>query len=161
MSEQPIVEYLTQEAFDRLQAELEQRRTTGRTEVTAKIEVARAHGDLRENAEYHAAKEEQGQNEARIRVLEEKLRTAIVGTPPQAAEGKVTAGMVLEVEEDGDVSEIYLGSREDQPAGLMVVSAASPMGVALVGSNVGDTVSYSAPGGRFEVTVRSAKLLGA
>ena len=115
MSEQPIVEYLTQEAFDRLQAELEQRRTTGRTEVTAKIEVARAHGDLRENAEYHAAKEEQGQNEARIRVLEEKLRTAIVGTPPQAAEGKVTAGMVLEVEEDGDVSAIYLGSREDQP----------------------------------------------
>jgi transcription elongation factor GreA len=152
--------WLSQSAYDRLKAELEQLKTEGRTQASAAIEEARAHGDLKENAEYHSAKEEQGKMEARIRQLEEMLRDAQVGEAP--AGDTLTPGMVVTTtDEDGDEDTFLLGSREDRPEGLTVVSAQSPLGRALVGRKIGDTVTYEAPAGTFEVTIASAKPLEA
>jgi transcription elongation factor GreA len=147
--------WLTQGAYDRLQRELEELKTSGRTRASAAIEAARAHGDLRENAEYDAAKEEQGKMEARIRQLEEMLADARVGDPPSG--DTVQAGMVVTTrDEDGDELTFLLGSREDRVDGMAVVSAQSPLGKALVGARIGDTVRYDAPAGAFEVTVTAA-----
>ena len=87
-------QWLTQEAHDRLTAELEHLSTTGRTEIAKRIEAAREEGDLKENGGYHAAKDEQGKIEARIRTLTELLRTAVVGVPP-TAHGVVEPGTVV------------------------------------------------------------------
>ena len=150
-------ETLTQEAYDRLQEELEHRSTTLRQEITGRIEEARAHGDLKENAEYHAAKDEQGLNEDRIRVIEERLRNAVV-TEVDASSGRVGVGMVVTVEEDGDEEEFFIGSMEDQPEGLEVVGVTSPMGKALLGAKEGDTVSYMGPTGTaFQATVKGVR----
>ena len=81
--------WLTQEAADRLRSELETLETTGRRDVTAKIEAARAEGDLKENGGYHAARDEQGKMEARIRQLKQILENAHIGTPPASADGVV------------------------------------------------------------------------
>ncbi|MGW6229403.1 hypothetical protein ACWFQT_20050, partial [Cellulosimicrobium cellulans] len=87
------VTWLTQEAYDRLQAELAHLSGEGRTEIAERIAAARDEGDLKENGGYHAAREEQAKNEARIRELTEKLRNVQVGTPPD--DGMVEAGMVV------------------------------------------------------------------
>jgi transcription elongation factor GreA len=148
--------WLSQSAYDRLSAELEELRTTGRTEASKAIEVARAHGDLKENAEYHSAKEEQGKMEARIRQLEEMLRKAQVGEAPSG--DTIHPGMVVTTkDEDGDEDTFLLGSREDRAGGLHVVSAQSPLGRALIGRTIGDTVTYEAPAGAFEVTITDAQ----
>ena len=150
--------WLSQSAYDRLSGELEHLKTTGRAEASAAIEVARAHGDLRENAEYHSAKEEQGKMEARIRQLEEMLRNAKVGEAPSG--DTVAAGMVVTtVDTDGDEDTFLIGSREDRPEGLSVVSAQSPLGKALAGHKVGDTVTYAAPAGEFEVKITGIRPL--
>lgn len=150
--------WLSQSAHDRLSEELQRLRTDGRRRASAAIEEARAHGDLRENAEYHSAKEEQGKMEARIRQLEQMLRDAKVGEPPTG--DVVSAGSVVTtVDDDGDESQFLLGSREDRPPGLSVVSAQSPLGQALLGKRVGDTVSYSAPAGKFEVRITKVEPL--
>lgn len=148
--------WLSQSAYDRLVAELEHLKTTGRAEASAAIERARAHGDLKENAEYDSAKDEQGKIEARIRQLEDTIRRAHVG---EAADGDVvTAGMIVTtVDEDGDTDEFLLGSIEDKRPGLQVVSASSPFGKALVGASIGDTVSYQAPAGTFTVKITDAR----
>ena len=146
--------WLTRDAHDRLSAELEHLRTTGREEASAAIEEARSHGDLRENAEYESAKEEQGKMEARIRQLEDMLRSARVGEPGTAPDGTVAAGTVVTIRDgDGDESRFLVGSREDRPEGLSVVSASSPLGQALLGHRPGDTVSYRAPAGSFDVEI--------
>ena len=151
--------WLSQAAYDRLHAELEQLRGTGRQEASAAIERARAHGDLKENAEYDVAKDEQGKMEARIRQLEELLRTAQVGET-DLADDVVAAGKVVAItDEDGDTDEVLIGSIEDKVSGLGLVSASSPLGQALIGAKVGDTVSYEAPGGTFSVTVSSVRPL--
>ncbi|MHB2024442.1 MAG: transcription elongation factor GreA [Mycobacteriales bacterium] len=142
--------WLTQEAYDRLQAELDQLTGPGRLEIAKKIEAARAEGDLRENGGYHAAKEEQGKQEARIRQLTSLLRQAKVGTAP-AEDGVAGPGMVVTVRFAGaEESETFLiGSREE--AGLSeieVYSAQSPLGKALLGARGGDTVEYTTPSGR-------------
>ena len=148
--------WLSQAAYDRLQSELDALRTTGRTQASAAIEEARAHGDLRENAEYHSAKEEQGKMEARIRQLEDMLRNAKVGEAPTGE--SISAGTVVTVTDDeGDEDTFLLGSREDRIPNLSVVSANSPLGKALLGRKPGDTVEYQAPAGRFSVTVVEAK----
>ena len=148
--------WLSQAAYDRLLSELEELKTSGRPRVSAAIEAARAHGDLRENAEYDAAKEEQGQMEARIRQLEHMLADAKVGEAPSG--DTVQAGMVVTTkDEDGDELRFLLGSREDRVDGLSVVSAQSPLGRALVGARVGERVRYEAPAGAFEVTVMAAE----
>ena len=151
-------QWLSQSAYDRLSAELEQLQTTGRQEASRAIEQARAHGDLKENAEYHSAKEEQGKMEARIRQLEEMLRTATVGEAPKG--DTVAAGMVVTTrDDDGDEDTFLLGSREDRAGNLPVVSAQSPLGKALIGHKLGDEVAYQAPAGSFQVTITDLKPL--
>lgn len=144
--------WLSQSAHDRLQSELDHLKTTGREEAALAIKVARAHGDLRENAEYDSAKDEQGKMEARIRQLEDMLRRAEVGVAPP---GDVVGGgsVVTAVDEDGDEDTYLVGSREDRTTGLTVVSPESPLGRALVGSKVGDDVTYRAPAGSFTMKV--------
>ena len=150
--------WLTQSAYDRLSAELEELKTEGRPRASKAIEIARAHGDLKENAEYDSAKEEQGKMEARIRQLEAMLRNAKVGEAPSA--DAVAAGLVVTtVDEDGDEETFLLGSREDRAEGLSIVSASSPLGQALMGAKVGETRSYAAPAGEFKVTVKAIRTL--
>ena len=152
--------WLTQEAYDKLRAELDHLSGPGRAEVTAKIAAARDEGDLKENGGYHAAREEQGQQEARIRQLQELLRTAQVGTAPTSTD-TVSPGMVLKIryEGDDDTETVLLGSREEGVrGGLEVVSPSSPLGAALIGAHVGDTREYQLPdGGTMKVALVSAE----
>jgi len=142
------VTWLTQEAFDRRKAELEHLAGEGRTEIAKKIEIAREEGDLKENGGYHAAKEEQGKIEARIRVLTELLRHAVVGEAPQSS-GVVEPGTVVTASVLGDEETFLLGSREIVgDAELDVYSEGSPLGVAIMGLKVGDETSYLAPNGK-------------
>lgn len=148
---------LSQAAYDRLVDELEQLRTTGREEAAAAIERARAHGDLRENAEYDVAKDEQGKMEARIRYLEELLRTARVGEPESDGD-VVAAGIIVELtDEDGDRDEALVGTIEDKIPGLGLISTSSPLGKALLGARSGEVVTYEAPAGTFSVTVETIR----
>lgn len=150
--------YLTQEAYDRLSAELANLTGEGRTEISRRIEAAREEGDLKENGGYHAAKEEQGKMEARIRQLQNLLQNAIVGTAP-ADDGVVEPGMVVTVEMFGETETFLLGSREIIDGDdLTVYSEKSPMGAALMGSSAGKTVTYEAPNGKqVEVKIIEAK----
>jgi transcription elongation factor GreA len=153
MSQESAVTWLTQEAYDRLSAELEELSGPGRTEIAKKIEQAREEGDLRENGGYHAAKEEQGKIEARIRQLTQLLRSAEVGGG-QPPDGHVGAGMVVTATIAGSESTFLLGNREIAgDSDLDVYSEASPLGHAITGASVGDTVTYTAPNGR-AITVR-------
>ncbi|EAP97258.1 putative transcription elongation factor [Janibacter sp. HTCC2649] len=149
--------YLTQEAFDRLKAELEELSGPGRADIVAKIEAAREEGDLKENGGYHAAREEQGKNEARIRQLTQLLENAIIGeTPPD--DGIVEPGMLVTVEIFGDEETFLLGSREIADGSLQVYSEQSPIGSAVNGKKAGDSVTYEAPNGKqIDVKILSAK----
>ena len=150
--------WLTQEAADRLRAELENLEQHGRKDVTAKIEAARAEGDLKENGGYHAARDEQGKMEARIRQLKQMLENAHIGTPPAAAYGKVGAGMVVTAEIAGDEMKFLLGSREIASGDLDVYSEKSPLGAAVMGAEIGASVSYTAPNGReIKVVIKAAE----
>ncbi|SDQ69344.1 transcription elongation factor GreA [Quadrisphaera sp. DSM 44207] len=152
------VTWLTQEAYDRLQAELEHRRGEGRAEIARRIDAARQEGDLKENGGYHAAKDEQGKQEARIRQLEELLRTAQVGEA--AADSDVVGpGMVVTATVAGSEMRFLLGSREvGGGTDLDVYSERSPLGAAIIGKRAGDTATYTAPSGReIAVTVVSAE----
>lgn len=150
--------WLTQEAADRLRAELIGLEGVGRKEVTAKIEAARAEGDLKENGGYHAARDEQGKMEARIRQLKHMLDNAHIGTPPPSADGKVGAGMVITAVIAGDEMKFLLGSREIASGELDVYSEKSPLGAAVMGAEIGATVTYSAPNGReMSVTIKAAE----
>jgi transcription elongation factor GreA len=153
----PTASYLTQEAFDRLKAELDQLSGVGRTEIAKKIEAAREEGDLKENGGYHAAKEEQGKMEARIRQLTQLLENAAVGTKP-ADDGVVEPGMVVTVDMFGDDVTFLLGSREIAgDSDLDVYSEKSPLGAAINGKKIGDKASYKAPNGKtIEVSVKGA-----
>lgn len=144
--------WLTQEAADRLRGELEHLEGPGRAEVVAKIEAARAEGDLKENGGYHAARDEQGKMEARIRQLKHMLENAHIGAPPVGESGVVSAGMVVTAEIAGDVMKFLIGSREIASGDLDVYSEKSPLGSAVLGSKVGETVSYKAPSGK-DITV--------
>jgi transcription elongation factor GreA len=143
------VTWLTQEAYDRLKAELEYLSGPGRTEIAKKIEAAREEGDLRENGGYHAAKEEQGKQEARIRQLQALLESAQVGEPP-ANDGSVVPGMVVTIRfaGDDDTLTFLLGSREDAGADIEIYSPQSPLGSAISGKKVGDDATYELPNGR-------------
>ena len=145
--------WLTQEAFDRLTNELEYLTGPGRAEIVQRIESARDEGDLRENGGYHAAKEEQGKQEARIRQLQLLLRTAKVGEAP-ATEGVVSPGSVvtLRYPGDDDTMTFLLGSREAGDVDLEVYSPQSPLGSAVAGKRVGEQATYAMPNGR-EATV--------
>lgn len=147
MSDTTVATWLTQEAYDRLTAELEALKTTGRKEITDRIAAARDEGDLKENGGYHAAREEQAKQEARIRELEAKLRNVHIGTPPD--DGVVEPGMLVTAVVAGDQEVFLLGSREIAgSADVQVFSPTSPLGAAINGRSVGDKVSYTAPNGR-------------
>lgn len=148
MAQDTTVTWLTQEAFDRLAAELEELSTHGREEIAKRIEAAREEGDLKENGGYHAAKDEQGKQEARIRQLTELLRHAEVGEAPESS-GVVEPGTVISAIVAGDETTFLLGSREIAgDSELDVYSEQSPVGAAIIGLKVGDTTSYTAPNGR-------------
>jgi transcription elongation factor GreA len=148
MAQDATVTWLTQEAHDRLAAELEQLSTHGREEIAKRIEAAREEGDLKENGGYHAAKDEQGKQEARIRQLKELLRTAEVGDAPESS-GVVESGTVITAIIAGDEETFLIGSREIAgDSELDVWSERSPLGAAIMGLKVGDKTSYTAPNGR-------------
>ncbi|KAE8764761.1 transcription elongation factor GreA [Georgenia thermotolerans] len=139
--------WLTQDAYNRLKDELEYLTTKGRAEIAEKIDAARQEGDLKENGGYHAAREEQAKQEARIVQLTELLRHASVGEPP-ADDGIVESGMVVTAKIAGKERTFLLGSREAAPGlDIEVYSESSPLGAALVGRKSGETVSYEAPNG--------------
>ena len=140
------VTWLTQEAHDRLKSELEHLSGPHRSEITERIAAARDEGDLKENGGYHAAREEQAKNEARILELTEKLRHVQVGTPPD--DGKVEPGMVVTALVAGDEMTFLLGSREMAgTTDLDVFSPTSPLGAAIDGKPIGEKTSYTAPSG--------------
>ena len=157
MTETTAATWLTQEAYDRLKEELERLETVGRKEIADRIAAARDEGDLKENGGYHAAREEQAKQEARIRELQAKLRNVQIGSPPD--DGVVEPGMVVTALVAGDEMRFLLGSREIAgTADIDVFSPTSPLGAAIHGRKVGDTTSYEAPNGReipVEITAAS------
>ncbi len=152
--------WLTQEAYDKLQAELDDLRGPKRQEIIEKIAAARDEGDLKENSGYHAAKDDQGKQEARVRQLEDMLRRAEVGETP-ANDGVVEPGMVVTVDfGSGDTEKFLLGARENLMEGddLDVYSPQSAMGAAINGRSRGDEVTYTAPNGKqLSVTIVDAE----
>jgi transcription elongation factor GreA len=144
---------LTRDAYERLRAELDRLTTEGRRHIAERLEIARAHGDIRENADFDAAKDAQGMMEARIRELQRLLKDPdIVETPTEA--DSAAPGVLVTVrplDEDDEDEETYLlaASKEERLDGVRTVSVDSPFGTALLGRRVGEQVTYQAPGGRF------------
>lgn len=150
---------LTLDAYLRLKDELEDLKSRGRAEMGERLLRAREHGDIRENAEYDAAKNDQGLMESRIRKLDRMLRDPDIVETPGAADA-IGPGMLVTVrplDEDDSEEETYLlaESAEERSAGVRTITTSSPLGSALLGSRVDDEVSYSAPGGGFRCVVVS------
>jgi transcription elongation factor GreA len=148
------ITWLTQDAYDRLTSELEHLSGPARAEISQRIGAARAEGDLKENGGYHAAKEEQGKMEARIRQLTQLLRDARVGGAAVAWVGVAGTGIVATVRfKDGDEETFLIGSREEAAhSDVTVYSAQSPLGKALTGKKPGESVTYTAPNGN-DITI--------
>jgi transcription elongation factor GreA len=138
---------LTAEGAERMRVELRELTEVKRPEVIARIRTAKEHGDLKENAEYHAAREEQSFLEGRIQAIEARLRTAVITEAPAAGEG-ADIGSTLTVEVDG-LEAVYMlvGSSEANPAAGRL-SIVSPVGRALVGARAGDEVAVETPRGQ-------------
>jgi transcription elongation factor GreA len=143
------VTWLTQETYDRLQAEFDHLSGPGRAEIAKKIEAAREEGDLSENGGYHAAKDEQGQIEARILTLRHILESARVGGPPRTP-GVVGPGMMVTVRFVRDQEEVrfLLASREEGGSLVNVYSPRSPLGAAINGKRAGEKATFWLPNGR-------------
>ncbi|GAA2915807.1 transcription elongation factor GreA [Streptomyces thioluteus] len=144
------VTWLTQEAYDQLKAELDYLSGPARTEIAAKIAAAREEGDLRENGGYHAAKEEQGKQELRVRQLTQLLEHAKVGEAP-AATGVVAPGMVVTIAFDGDPEDtlaFLLASREYASSDIETYSPQSPLGTGVNGKKIGEDAEYELPNGK-------------
>jgi transcription elongation factor GreA len=145
--------HLTPDATERLRRELEERTTVKRNEISRWIERAREHGDIRENADYDAAKNEQGHNEARVRHIEAILRSAVT---VEGSDGDVVGpGTIVEIRmDDDDQTEEYLvGSIEERHESYDVLSVSSPLGQALLGAGPGQVVQYAGPRRSFNVEV--------
>lgn len=141
--------FLTQDAYDRLSAELEHLKGEGRSDIAKRIEAAREEGDLKENGGYHAAKEEQGKMEGRIAQLTTLLQNAEVGEEPPADDGVVEPGMIVTIEMFGETETFLFGNREIADGDDMeVYSERSPLGKAIDGRNQGETIGYEAPNGK-------------
>ena len=146
--------HLSKDAYERLRAELEDLTTRGRVDIAQAIETARELGDLKENADYHAAREDQGRMEARIRQLQSIIDHAVIVDSSQisdtVAQGSIVA---LRYEGDEDADRFLVGSIEERRADVAVVSPQSPLGQALLGHRKGDVVEYQAPGGNLKVEI--------
>ena len=143
---------LTKAAFDRLQAELDELTTKGRKEMAEKLQRARELGDLKENAEYHETKNQQGLMEARIRTIQSMLREAEIIEAPAETDAAV-AGTIVTIKdaESGDEDRYLLATTREEKSGdpeVRTVTTESPLGEALVGKKVGEIVSYQTPNGR-------------
>jgi transcription elongation factor GreA len=147
---------LTLEAYSRLKAELDELMTTGRERMGERLKVAREHGDIRENAEYDAAKDAQGLMEAQIRRLQEALRDPEIVEAPVDAE-QIVPHMLVTVRslDDDDDEETYLLAEhgEERAPGARTVTTTSPLGTALVGASRDQEVTVNAPGGSFRYRV--------
>ena len=138
---------LSESAYERLKAEFEDLTTRGRIDVANKIESAREEGDLKENAGYHAAKDEQGHMEGRIRQLEHLLENA------EIVQGASVYTVVYEGDDADDAERYLIGNMEEQIDGADVISPSSPLGHVLDGAEAGATLTYEAPNGALTVTV--------
>jgi len=152
---------LSKSTFDRIKAEFDDLTTRGRIEVAYKIERARELGDLKENGDYHAAKDEQGHMEGRIRQIESILEDAEVVSAPTdgvVGPGSVVA-IVFEGDSDSDAESYLIGHVEEKPENdsVSVMSPSSPLGSALLGAKEGDVVTYDATNAKLKVKVLSAK----
>ena len=147
---------ITKETLEKLQAEYTLLTTVGRTEIARTIEAARLLGDLSENGDYHAAKDEQGKMEARIRQIDHVIRNHEIVERDEHA-GKVQHASIVKVvyegDDDDDFQEFFIGSIEEKPDGVLVASPTSPLGEALLGKSVGDLVEYEAPSGILKVKI--------
>src|SRR6266545_7017669 len=148
---------LTLDAYRRLKSELEDLRSEGRLHVSERLKAAREHGDIRENAEYDAAKNEQALMESRIRNLERMLRDPEIVEGPAESE-VIASGMLVTLrplEEDEPEDETYLlaESAEERASGVRTITTTSPLGKALLGANLEDQIAYEAPGGTFHYRV--------
>lgn len=148
---------LTREAFERLRQELEELTGEGRRRMAERLLHAREHGDIRENAEYDAAKDEQGLMEARIRELQRLLKDPEIVQAPTEADvaGPGILATLRPVDEEHPEDEVYLlaATKEERAPGARTVSVSSPLGQALLGRRVGDRITYQAPGGLFAYEV--------
>ncbi|MFM8563633.1 MAG: transcription elongation factor GreA [Acidimicrobiia bacterium] len=152
------VHHLTANALERLKQELDDLTTRGRIEVANKIERARELGDLSENGDYHAAKDEQGHMEGRIRHLESILENyELVETEDGDLVGP---GKLVTVSIDGDEPETYyLGSHEEKYEGATTMTPESALGQAIIGKRLDETISYTTPNGhRLSVAIISVEL---
>ncbi len=147
---------ITKETLTKLKDEFEQLTTVGRVEIARVIETARLLGDLSENGDYHAAKDYQGKMESRIRQIDQILRNHEIVEKDETSKVVDHASIVsvlYDGDADSDAQEFFIGSIEEKPVGILVASPSSPLGAALLGKSVGDTVSYDAPSGTLQVTI--------
>ena len=146
---------MTQTSYDNLTEELRRLKAEDRPEIVREIETARAHGDLSENAEYHAAKEKQGHIEARVRVVEDKLARAQVIDPSGQSLEKVRFGLTVDLEDSqtGDQVTYTILGEEESDAANGTISVASPVARALLGKEVGDSVRVRIPKGTREFEI--------
>jgi transcription elongation factor GreA len=143
------------ETLERMEKELLELTTTGRDQMSERIQRAREFGDIRENAEYDAAKDAQGLMEARIRRLEHMIKNAVVRETPAEAD-VAKPGLVVTIKEEGEEETddyLFATSPEDRMPGVRTITTASPVGSAIVGKGIGDTVEVKAPAGTFRVTI--------
>src|SRR3954471_15006175 len=145
--------HLSRAAFDRLQTEYDDLSTRGRVEIARKIQAARELGDLKENGDYHAAKEEQGKMEGRINHLAALLLDAEIVEGVSGDEVEIGSLVTLRYEGDDETETYLIGSIEERQGDLLVMSPGSPLGAALMGSSAGDVVDFEAPGGVLKVEI--------
>ncbi|MDJ0497439.1 MAG: transcription elongation factor GreA [Acidimicrobiia bacterium] len=149
--------WLTPAAHAKLREELDYLTSEGRRAIEQRIAEARDHGDLRENAEYDTAKNDQGLMEARIRQIKHTLENSEVREAEDS--GKVEVGTIATVvDDDGDEMDYFIASAENKMPGMILASPTSPVGSALLGAAPGDEVAYEAPGGTFKMTVKSVRV---
>jgi transcription elongation factor GreA len=150
---------MTLEGYENLKAELKRLKTKDRYEIAKEIEVARAHGDLSENAEYEAAKDKQGHVEAKIRDLEDKLARADVIDPSKLASDKVVFGATVELEDldTGEEILVQIVGPEEGDMNKGKISVHSPMARALIGKEVEDEAVVKAPGGTRSYEVKAIR----
>ena len=146
---------LTRVAYERLQEELAYLTGPANEEITAQIAAARALGDLSENGDYHAAREEKGKMQGRIQQIQALLENAVVVSPGDGPADCATVGSLVDLrfEGDEDTERYLLGTIEERHEDYDVVSPSSPLGRAMIGARPGDVVRYEAPAGPVEVTV--------